>query len=322
LGQNAAKYFGESNRTFNTSPKVTVKVLEGVFRRFRPDSISVNAGLQSIPEAIGTKLTFPEFAPPRIDEPGLKDYNQLSVLAPIDPNRDGRLPNFFEALEELRSKIGSEVPLDFSLGGPFTSAVLLVGLEKLMRDTVLDQENVHRVLELTTSSIIKVLEKVAKTESGASLAEPMASTMVVSPKVFRTFVKPYLEKIVTHMREKCQRNLGIHICGKTRKIWTDVVETGITAFSLDNLENLADAKQEIGQNVTLIGNIPPIEVLREGTRQEVLLSAEMCLKAAADNPKGFMLASGCEVVIDTPEENILAMMDAVRIYGQKESTIP
>jgi len=40
------------------------------------------------------------------------------------------------------------------------------------------------------------------------------------------------------------------------------------------------------------------------------------LAKAGKNPCGFVLASGCEVPIETSPENIFAMMNAARKYGQ------
>ncbi|MDR1545939.1 MAG: uroporphyrinogen decarboxylase family protein [Deltaproteobacteria bacterium] len=316
LGQNAAQLFGSSNRAYNTSPKAAADVLEAVFRKFRPDSVTLNAGLQSIPEALGTVLHFPEFGPPRIDEPGLTDYARLDDLEPADPSLSGRLPLFLEAFEDLRSRIGEEVNVDLGLGGPFTAAALLVGLDKFMRDTVHDPENVHRVLKLTAESIGRFIDRAGSLGVSVGLAEPIASNLVVSPKTFRIFAKPYIRQAVERSIKACGRSLGLHICGKTKKIWADVAETGIAGFSLDNLENLAEAREAIGDQVTLLGNVPPVEVLKEGRPEDVLASVKACLEAAAGSPKGFMLASGCEVALGTPAENILAMMDGARLYGQ------
>jgi uroporphyrinogen decarboxylase len=316
LGQNASKLFGSTNRAFNTSPKATADVLEAIFRRFRPDSISVNAGLQSVAEALGAVFRFPEYGPPVIEAPGLADYDRLDELEGEDASGKARLPNFLEAYEDLSGRIGDEAPVDISLGGPFTSAVFLVGLDKIMRDTVRRPEEVHRVLRLTTATLKNLIAKAAALGSPVGLAEPMASNAVVSPKTFRQFAKPYLAELAAFMREGWSRGLGLHICGRTKLVWTDLIEIPLAAFSLDNLESLAEAKAAVGQDMAHIGNVPPIEVLQDGTPQDVEESAKACLAAAADNPRGFILASGCEVLVDTPPENIQAMMDAARVHGR------
>ncbi|MDR2456077.1 MAG: methylcobamide--CoM methyltransferase, partial [Deltaproteobacteria bacterium] len=61
LGQNASKLFGYTNKAYNTNPEAAAAVLEAVFRRFRPDSVTVNAGLQCVAEALGAKFRFPEY---------------------------------------------------------------------------------------------------------------------------------------------------------------------------------------------------------------------------------------------------------------------
>jgi uroporphyrinogen decarboxylase len=316
LCQHVAQLFGSSNRAFNTSPKVLADVLEAAFRKFRPDSISVEADLQSIPEALGSALFFPEFGPARIDAPALTDYAQLDDLEPADPAASGRLPMFFEALEDLSARIGQEVAVDMGVGGPFTAAAMLVGVDKFMRDTVNDPENVRRVLQLTAESICRFVERAVGLGADVCLAEPMASTLLVSPKTFRTFVKPCLRQIVDRAVKACGRSVSLHICGKTKKNWLDLAETGIAAFSLDNMESLAEARETIGGQVTLMGNVPPVEILKDGRPEDVLASVKACLEAASGNPMGFVLASGCEVALGTPEENILAMMDGARLYGQ------
>ena len=317
LGQNASKLFGSSNRAFNTSPKAMADVLERIFRTFRPDAVTVNAGLQSVPEALGTRLRFAEFGPPVIDEPGLSDYSEIDRLEELDVVREARMPDFFEAFEDLRERIGDEVVVGMSLGGPFTAAALLVGMDRFMRDTANDPESVDRVLDLATGAVKRFIDRAAEIGAPVSLAEPMASCTVIGPRTFRSFAKPRLAEIARHLGEVHGRGLGLHVCGKTRKIWADLAEVPLASFSLDNIESLAEARLAVGGAMTLVGNVAPIEVLKDGSPEDVLASSRACLEAAGGSPKGFILASGCEVLVDTPAGNILAMMDAARLYGQR-----
>ena len=36
---------------------------------------------------------------------------------------------------------------------------------------------------------------------------------------------------------------GAHICGKTSPIWKDLADAGLFSFSIDNCEDLAEAKK-------------------------------------------------------------------------------
>jgi len=44
----------------------------------------------------------------------------------------------------------------------------------------------------------------------------------------------------------------------------------------------------------------------------VRAEALRCLRACADSPRGFVLASGCEVPVETPPENVHALIAAAR----------
>jgi uroporphyrinogen decarboxylase len=59
-----------------------------------------------------------------------------------------------------------------------------------------------------------------------------------------------------------------------------------------------------------------VEVLRYGSTEQVTAAARECIRQAYDNPRGFVLGSGCSLALDTPPRNVLAMMDAARVYGK------
>jgi len=64
-----------------------------------------------------------------------------------------------------------------------------------------------------------------------------------------------------------------------------------------------------------MGNVPPSEIMLQGTPAEVRQAVRTCVRKAYDNPKGFVVASGCSLPVETPFKNIDAMMDAVREIG-------
>ena len=93
-------------------------------------------------------------------------------------------------------------------------------------------------------------------------------------------------------------------------------DTGIGCFSLDNVEDLTEAKEVLGNHMCIQGNVPPVEIMKNGTPEEVMEAAKICIQKGYDSPKGFVLTSGCQLPIGTPKENMHALMDAARIYGR------
>ena len=60
----------------------------------------------------------------------------------------------------------------------------------------------------------------------------------------------------------------------------------------------------MGPRQVLLGNIDPVRVLRHGTPEEVYAAVADCHRQAGDR---FIVSAGCEVVRDTPLENLRAM---------------
>jgi uroporphyrinogen decarboxylase len=106
------------------------------------------------------------------------------------------------------------------------------------------------------------------------------------------------------------------MCGNTSRIWKEMADTGAGVLSLDNAIDLARAKVEVGHRVPLLGNVHPTEVMYLGTPDDVRANVRACLAKAWDTPKGYILGLGCGLPIDTPPENILALVDAAREYGR------
>lgn len=65
----------------------------------------------------------------------------------------------------------------------------------------------------------------------------------------------------------------------------------------------------------IIGNVSPVDVMRNGTIDDVINEVKRQLNVASDSPRGYMIGPGCEIPIATPKENVDAFFYAVRKYG-------
>ena len=82
--------------------------------------------------------------------------------------------------------------------------------------------------------------------------------------------------------------------------------------------DLAEAKAFMGDKVVLKGNVKPVETMVYGTVEDVMLESKECIEKCMDNPKGFTLSSGCTLPVETPPENVAAMVNAARIWGRPQ----
>jgi uroporphyrinogen decarboxylase len=288
-----------------------------VFREFRLDSVSVGPDLLGLPEALGSRLAFSDREKPQLVEPAIRSYEDIDRIGELNPERDGRLPLYLEALERIDRSIGREARVSTGVGGPFTTAALLRGTDAFLRDLLINPEFAHALLERATRAILRYMEVARDRGFSCSIGEPLASGDVVSPRHFREFAQPYLSRICGWVKTKSGKGPTLHICGDTRSTWSDMADTGASFLSLDNTIDLAEAKKAVGDRVGLTGNVPPVDVLMNGTTTDVAEAAKACIRKAFDTPKGFILSSGCTVPLDAPPANIRAMVETARRFGRR-----
>ncbi|WP_373600562.1 uroporphyrinogen decarboxylase family protein [Paraclostridium bifermentans] len=315
LAESVSSIFGHTINEYNHSVDALVDVAIGSFDLFRPDSIGFGPGLQGVPEAMGSEVVFPTNNTPYISKPAISDYSEIGKLKPIDPYKDGRIKYFLEALKITQDKLNSVVGVGTSVGGPFTTACFLRGTDKFLRDLTKNKDMAQQLLEISTQSVINYIDAACDIGLAPSLAEPIASSTMISEKKFEEFAKPYLKKCMDRIIERTGGGTTLHICGRTKKIWGHMVDTGIANLSLDNIDDIGELKEVYGDKVCLIGNVDPVDTIMRGSIEDIYNEARECIKKAHDSKCGFILSTGCDVPIGTKPENIKALMDAARIYG-------
>ncbi len=134
-----------------------------------------------------------------------------------------------------------------------------------------------------------------------------ATSDVLSPRSFKKLILPHLKTIFTEISVPSV----IHICGKTNDIVMDMKESGATAISVDQKNDLVDARKKLGQDALIFGNFDPYNVLVEGNPDLVKRTMQKCLDDGAS-----AIWPGCDIWPTVPPENFHAMMDTVKNYGK------
>jgi uroporphyrinogen decarboxylase len=79
--------------------------------------------------------------------------------------------------------------------------------------------------------------------------------------------------------------------------------------------DLAELKRLYGDKLVLKGNLHTTRVMLMGTAADVAAASRKAMDDAAAGG-GFILSTGDQCGRDTPDENILAMVEAARTYGR------
>lgn len=314
VANGVARIYGCRISEFNTSAKTIANAQVASYRRFGYDGVRIFTDLFPWAEAMGAKVLYPIDNTADLAEPAITDIQDIDTLQPADPYKDGRLPVHIEAMKYLIDEVGHEVPCAGGVVGPFTNAFFLLGVENMSKLFFKNPAAVHHACKVSLETCIRYAQAIIDAGLTPTISEPMSSSTVVSPKHFREFAAPYLKELVQYINDR-KKPVTMHICGKTSKIWEDVVDMGIAGFSIDNVEDLAKCKNQIGDRVRVLGHVDPASIMYDGTPATVRQAVIECVQQAWDSPKGYVIMSGCSLPVDTPAENIQAMMDAAREIG-------
>lgn len=284
------------------------------FKKYRHDIVYIFSTTSTLAEAMGTRMYFPEDDAPQVEIPFLQIREDITKLKPVNPEKDGRLPVYLEAIKRCVDAIGNEVFIVPVIGAPFTTSAALRGTETFIKELYTDPELVHAVMKVTTQSVKNLIDAFVKAGGVPVTVEPVATGSMISENHFRAFVLPYLKEVYAHIHSYGLPGV-LHICGKTKRVIQCMAESGADILSIDNID-LKEAKDLVGDKVCLMGNVSPADGMLKGNPEIITTMVKDCVTKASDNPKGFVLATGCEVPIKTPHENVIAFLEAGRKFAR------
>ena len=314
IGELSGRLIGVNTQEYwHDADKLVLSEL-AAFRRFGHDELSLGPNTCGIVEALGGKVSYPKEGMPYFEGHLLDGYEKIKEMEPVRWGTSKRLGFFREALEKLKEAAGDVVDVSPSIGGPFTIASNLRGCEYFLRDLRKAPKEVHQLLRIVTDTMKSVIDMIAPFADGFRMADPVASPALISPKYFKEFAYPYLVEIMEYGTKKIGRKPSLHICGNTKKVWTYFRQMPIRAVSLDNIMSLEEAKEELGDRFIIMGNIAPVDLILNGTNEQLQDEIQREIDVAKDSPKGYIMSSGCDVPYFSDIGKLDLWMEEVRKY--------
>jgi [methyl-Co(III) methanol-specific corrinoid protein]:coenzyme M methyltransferase len=212
-----------------------------------------------------------------------------------------RVPVVLKAVRTLKQNVGDKLPIVAGITGPFSLAGHLFGIENLLKSVILDPKKVHEAVG-RASEAGSMFGKALR-EAGADVvlvADPSASSNLISPKTFREFVKPVISRTV----EAIGGITFLHICGNANPILSEMAETGVNSISIDENVDIRKAKAILGERVKIAGNISTTNTLLLKKPEDVRETCRQALEAGVD-----ILAPGCGIAPRTPNVNLKALVE-------------
>lgn len=312
----AARHVGLKLKDYAYHPDKAAQALADTAADFGYDCIIIDCDTCVLAEAMGATIAFEGDEPARIAHAPLQSIRDGRQLRVPDPQRDGRLPLWLETTRLLRRQVGNDLAIMARADqGPFGLLGLLRDPQLFMLDLV-DEPAAAVFPGLDVCVRAGVAFAKAQLAAGAdltSIGDGLSGESLLSPAMYRRFSQPFERQYKEMLGAGL---LSVHICGRSNNIIEDMVNTGAEVLELDHLNDLDHSFSVVSNRACIFGNIDPSSVLFQGTRALVLEKCRVAIQAARRHRARFVLCPGCLVMANTPPENVQAMTDAAREYGQ------
>jgi len=289
------------------------KVIKAIVDRYSPDVIFQLMDLTLEANALGQFTLFPVEEPSSIPTPEKQfEIEDLEELQKIDIADDSRLYGYLATMRLMAEELPEDVIRGSYITGPFTLAALIIGAERAAMATIREKDILHALCGFS----VQIAEKYMKlqVEAGAQvlcILEPTGG--MLGPKQFQEFSGDYVKDLIRRM-EGTAANIVLHICGNTMHIIDLMLDTGADGISLDSREtgvDLAAVAEKTPEDVAVIGNINPTEIMLSSGPGRVKSAVTELMDTMKTYPH-FVLSTGCDLPQAVPLENLSAFMEAGR----------
>ncbi len=236
------------------------------------------------------------------DQALLADKTLLASLKIPDPLGGGRMNNSLKGLALFKERVGKDKMIEGWVEGPIAEGADLRGINTLMLDFFDDPAFVRDLFAFVIETELRFAREQLK--AGADvIGVGDAAASLVGPDIYDEFVWPYEKKLVDGIHALGGK-VRLHICGNTRLILGGMGKLGCNIVDLDSMAPISEAREKMGPNTILLGNLNPVTVLRNGEPAGVTAAIAECHRQAG---APFIVGAGCEVPRDTPAENLRAL---------------
>ncbi|MBN1478176.1 uroporphyrinogen decarboxylase, partial [Candidatus Sumerlaeota bacterium] len=233
----------------------------------------------------------------------------VAEISKPDPRCDGLPPFVLKRLTHLQSRIEAEGhAIRFAVSrGPLNVASFLLGNTEFLTALRMTPEPIHHLLEIITDFTVDWLQLQAKTFptiDGVLILDDIVGFL--GEEDFLRFAEPHLRAVFQALDVTVR---FFHNDAPGRICAPHLAGLGVNLFNFSHEHSLAEMREWTGGEVTLLGNIPPRDVMADGTPEEVRRAVRHAIDPL-DDTRRLILSCGGGMPPGAPTENIEAFLDA------------
>ena len=308
LMQFAAEYIGENYGQFASDFRVLVEANLGCMDEFGLDMLGLISDPYRETSAFGAKIEFIPNGVPRCLDYVVQNSDDVIQLKNPDVYKAERTLDRIKAGELLAKKTQGNIPVIGWIEGPLAEACDLTGMQNMMMQLMIDPDFCNRLMD----KCMKTAKDFAKAQINAGceiIGMGDAVCSQIDAETYNMFVKDRHKELIAFIHELGGK-IKLHICGDTNHLLSSYRELNLDILDLDWQVDVGRAREILGENVILGGNINPV-LVQDKTRDEVYQMSRDLVEKYKD--ERFILSAGCEITALTPPENLKAMSEATSL---------
>lgn len=282
-----------------------VKLAASAYEHYGLESMKLPFDMTVEAEALGGRIDFGT----KTQLPQMKKYifeNPAEFIFGRELLTKGRIPLVLKAIETARKRYDNIIPVVSSIVGPFTLGTTLFGIENMMIWLIEEPETVRHILALTTDLCIMYAKEQENAGSDViQIGEAACSGDLISGTDYGRYIAQCHKKLCSEIKIPTV----VHICGNITSHLKFIKDTGMSGISIDIKTDITQAVDILKGNTAIVGYVPVLEILRDGTPEQVFEISCECIRSGVD-----VLNAGCAWTSDIRGENIALMINAAKSF--------
>ena len=241
-----------------------------------------------------------------------------------DANDPGRTLGLADRAKRLYDDTDYAIVADLFSGSVLDLIWFQIGFIRFLSDLILDplfiKKTIERSLLIQKQLMKNFLLSVGNYAQVVAINGDLAgqNAPLLSCDLYRKILKPYEKEIIQFIRKLTNANLFRHTCGSIIDMIPDLIDVGVQTLNPVQVNakgmDTAMLKQNYGDRLSFWGAIDNYTLAR-GTVQDVRNEVKKRIRDLAPGG-GYVLGAVHNIQRDVPPENICAMIDAARQYGE------
>ena len=249
--------------------------------------------------------------------------NEDELSLHIDMQLSENVHFVFDGANEGHKNVGEDYLLELFLGVPFFDFIAgSMGYENAVMYFMSGNDDILKgFFNKYAKHTLRMLNEAVKHTDfeSYSIGCSFSCNSLIGPELWRKWDKPFI-KLIADEVHRLGKLLHIHFHGKSMETVEDFNEIGIDCIcpferplggDVDGLSGLRELRSRLSDKITVNGNVHTVETLIRGTTSDVRREVRELKDAFSDSPR-LIIGTGDQVGLETPEENIYAMVDEAR----------